>query len=126
MPSFEEAIGWRLPQFRRSFRVVWPLVLAFRFLRWVQWVPGHLVPDSGGPAGNLLLWLSFLRKMSGAAGCSGRGMSSGGMVREVSLSTGGVGAKGGEAGRKIPVGRVGRRVGMAGEGVRRWEPEIRW
>ena len=63
--------------------------------------------------------------MSGAVGCSGRGASSGEMVMEVSLSMGGVGAKGGEAGRKIPVGWVGRRVGIAGEGVRRWEPEIR-
>ena len=57
---------------------------------------------------------------------SGIGMSSGGMVMEASLSTGGVGARGGEAVRKIPVGRVGRRVGIAGDGVRRWEPEIRW
>ena len=64
--------------------------------------------------------------MSGAVVCSGMGMSSGEMEMEASLSTGGVGARGGEAVRKIPVGRVGRRVGIAGEGVRRWEPAIRW
>ena len=53
-------------------------------------------------------------------------MSSGGMEMEASLSMGGVGAKGGEAVWKSLVGGVGRRVGMAGEGVRRWEPAIRW
>ena len=55
MPSFGEAIDWHLLQFRRSFRVVRLLVPAFRFLRRVQWVPGCLVPDSGGPAGSSLL-----------------------------------------------------------------------
>ena len=32
---------------------------------------------------------------------------------------------GGDAVWKIPVGGVGRRVGMAREGVHYWEPEIR-
>ena len=51
-------------------------------------------------------------------------MSSGGMEMEASVSGGTIG--GGDAVQKSPVGGVGRRVGMAGEGVRRWEPEIRW
>ena len=68
----------------------------------------------------------MVRKFSGVVVCSGMGMSSGGAVMEASPSTGRAGAKGGEAVRKIPVGRVGRRVGIAGEGVCRWEPEIRW
>ena len=46
---------------------------------------------------------------------------------EASLSTGGMGAiGGGEAIWKIPVGGVGRREGIAGEGVHHWEPAIRW
>ena len=46
---------------------------------------------------------------------------------EASCSTSGSGARGGgDAVRKILVGGVGRRVGIAGEGVHRWEPEIRW
>ena len=65
-------------------------------------------------------------KIAGVVVCSGIGVSSGGIVMEASLSTGGAGARGGEAVRKIPVGRVGRRVGIAGEGVHRWEPAIRW
>ena len=52
-------------------------------------------------------------------------MSSGGMEMEASVSAGGA-SGGGDAVRKSPVGGVGRRVGMAGEGVRRWEPAIRW
>ena len=64
----------------------------------------------------------MVRKTSGVDVCSGMGVSSGGMVMEASLSTGG--ARGGEAVWKIPVGRVGRRVGIAGEGVRHWEPAI--
>ena len=68
----------------------------------------------------------MVRKRSGEGVHSGMGMSLGGAEMEVSLSTGGVGAEGGEAVWKIPVGRVGRRVGIAGEGVRRWEPAIRW
>ena len=65
-------------------------------------------------------------KGSGADVRSGIGVSSGGMVMEASVSTGGMGARGGEAVWKILVGSVGRRVGMAGEGVRRWDPAIRW
>ena len=43
-----------------------------------------------------------------------------GRETEVSCSTSGVGTRGGgDAVRKIPVGGVGRRVGIAGEGVRR-------
>ena len=68
----------------------------------------------------------MVRKGSGVVVSSGMGMSLGVMVMEVSLSMGGVGARGGEAVRKFPTGRVGRRVGMAGDGVRRWEPAIRW
>ena len=48
----------------------------------------------------------------------GIGMSSGVMEIEASVSMGGF-TGGGDAVRKSPVGGVGRRVGMAGEGVRR-------
>ena len=51
-------------------------------------------------------------------------MSSGGMEIEASVSVGRF-AGGGDVGRKSPVGGVGLRVGMAGEGVCRWEPAIR-
>ena len=51
-------------------------------------------------------------------------MSSGGIEMEASVSAGGL-RGGGDAARKSPTGGVGRRVGMAGEGVRRWEPTIR-
>ena len=51
-------------------------------------------------------------------------MSSEGIEMEARVSVGGLGG-GGDAGRKSPVGGVGRRVGMAGDGVRRWEPAIR-
>ena len=58
---------------------------------------------------------------------SGAGGFSGEMETEVSSPVGGSGARGGgDAVQKIPMGGVGQRVGMAGEGVRRWEPEIRW
>ena len=67
----------------------------------------------------------MVRKTSGVEVCSGMGVSLGGVEMEASVSTGGF-MGGGDAGRKIPVGGVGRRVGIAGEGVRRWEPEIRW
>ena len=52
-------------------------------------------------------------------------MSSGGMEMEASVSMGGF-KGGGDAVRKSPTGGVGRREGIAGEGVRRWEPAIRW
>ena len=40
---------------------------------------------------------------------------------------GGSGVRGGgKAGWKIPVGGVGWRVGIAGEGVCLWKPEIHW
>ena len=61
----------------------------------------------------------MVQKISGVGVGSVIGMSSGGMEMEVSVSTGGVGFKGGEAVRKSPVGGVGRRVGIAGDGVRR-------
>ena len=64
-------------------------------------------------------------KTPGVEVCSGMGVSSGGIEMEVSVSIGGF-MGGGDAVRKSPVGGVGRRVGMAGEGVRRWDPEIRW
>ena len=67
----------------------------------------------------------MVRKTSGKEVCSGTGVSSGGTEMEVSVSVGGF-RGGGDAVRKSPVGGVGRRVGIAGEGVRRWEPEIRW
>ena len=62
---------------------------------------------------------------------SGFGVSSGGMeisgVRETEASVSvGRADGGGDAVRKRPVGGVGRRVGMAGDGVRRCEPTIRW
>ena len=57
-------------------------------------------------------------KGSRAGVCSRIGVSSGEMEMEASCSMGGVGtAVGGEAAQKIPVGGVGRREGMAGEGV---------
>ena len=52
-------------------------------------------------------------------------MSSGGRGMETSVSMGGF-KGGGDAVRKSLVGGVGQREGMAGEGVRRWEPAIRW
>ena len=52
-------------------------------------------------------------------------MSSGGIEMEASVSAGGA-SGGGDAVRKSPVGGVGQRVGIAGEGVRRCEPTIRW
>ena len=53
----------------------------------------------------------MVRKTSGVEVCSGIGVSSGAMEIEASVSTGG------DAVRKSPVGRVGRRVGIAGDGV---------
>ena len=67
----------------------------------------------------------MVRKTSGVVVCSGTGVSSGGIETEASVSIGGS-MGGGDAVRKSPVDGVGRRVGIAGEGVRRWEPEIRW
>ena len=46
---------------------------------------------------------------------------------ESSGSVGGSGMRGGgDVVQKIPVGGVGRKEGIAGEGVRHWEPAIRW
>ena len=64
-----------------------------------------------------------------AQGGSGRGVSlrDGFLEREMEVrsSTGGLGVRwGGDVGRKIPIGGVDQRVGMAGEGVHHWEPEI--
>ena len=67
----------------------------------------------------------MVRKTSGVEVWSGMGVSSGGIETEASVAIGGF-MGGGDAVRKSPVGGVGRRVGIAGEGVRRWEPEIRW
>ena len=60
----------------------------------------------------------MVRKTSGVEVCSGIGVSSGVMEIEASVSTGGF-SGGGDAVRKSPVGRVGQRVGIAGDGVRR-------
>ena len=60
----------------------------------------------------------MVRKTSGVEVCSGTGVSSGAIEIEVSVSTGGF-SGGGDAARKSPVGGVGRRVGIAGDGVRR-------
>ena len=53
----------------------------------------------------------MVRKRSRLGVGSGMDMSSGEMEIEASVSTGG------DAVRKSPVGRVGRRVGIAGDGV---------
>ena len=66
----------------------------------------------------------MVRKTSGVEVWSGMGVSSEGIEMEASVSVGGF-RGGGDAVRKSPVGGVGRRVGMAGDGVRRWEPTIR-
>ena len=55
--------------------------------------------------------------MSGLGVGSGIVMSSGGIEVEASVSMGGV-SGGGDAVQKSPVGGVGRRVGIAGDGVR--------
>ena len=60
----------------------------------------------------------MVRKTSGVEVCSGIGVSSGRMEMEASVSMGGF-IGGGDAVQKSPVGGVGRKVGMAGEGVRR-------
>ena len=62
MLSFEVAIGWRLPQFWRSFRGVQPLVQASCRPCQVRLVPGRLVLDLGGLVGSLLLRLFFLQR----------------------------------------------------------------
>ena len=63
--------------------------------------------------------LAYEARGGSSRGGSGRDVSSGFMEMEARVLTGGVGARGGgEAVRKIPVGGVGRKVGMAGDGVR--------
>ena len=67
----------------------------------------------------------MVRKISGL-GVSSGGMETLGVIEmEASVSMGGA-SGGGDAVRKRPAGGVGRRVGIAGDGVHRWEPAIRW